>query len=96
MKFEWDSKKAKSNSEKHGIPFEIAITAFDDPFALIALDPKHSRHEVREWLIGESDRGVLTVVFTKRQPGPCYRIISARRASRRERKLYEIYRRIPL
>lgn len=89
MRFEWDATKATKNAKKHGIEFSIAITAFDDPFALITLDAKHSKSERREWLLGESDVGVLVVVFTIRQPGNVYRIISARKAKRKERKRYE-------
>ncbi|MDM7998407.1 MAG: BrnT family toxin [Acidobacteriota bacterium] len=52
MKFEWDEEKAHRNILKHGISFDQAITAFDDPFALIAPDEKHSSEgEIREWLI---------------------------------------------
>ncbi len=90
MKFEWDPSKATANLKKHKISFELAITVFDDPKALIAPDEKHSTQvEVREWIIGLSDNGVLVVVFTKRVRGRVYRIISARRANRRERSLYE-------
>ena len=90
MTFEWDSEKAEENHKKHGLSFEQAITAFDDPNALIALDPEHSSQtEVREWLIGKSDKGVVVVVFTVRQPGPVYRIISARNATKDERRRYE-------
>ena len=97
MSFEWDAAKAKFNAGKHGITFDIAITAFDDPYALIAPDEKHSTAaERREWLIGESDHGVLVVVFTNREGGRVCRIISARRASRRERRRFEEYKRIPL
>ena len=73
------------------------MTVFDDPFALIALDEKHStQDEIREWIIGLSDKGTLVVVFTKRQEGRIYRIISARKASRKERKTYDEYKRIPI
>jgi uncharacterized DUF497 family protein len=97
MEFEWDAGKARRNFHKHGIAFEEAITAFDDPYALIAPDHKHSTtEEIREWLIGESDDGVLVVVFTRRFGGEIYRIISARRASRRERSRYEELKRISL
>lgn len=90
MQFEWDEKKAIKNFEKHRIHFELALTVFDDPNALIAADVKHSmKEEIREWIIGESDRGVLVVVFTIRQPGNIYRIISARRANKYERRRYE-------
>ena len=89
MRFEWDATKAGKNAKKHGITFDEAVTAFDDPFALITLDAKHSKSEKREWLLGESDVGVLVVIFTIRQPGNIYRIISARKAKRKERIRYE-------
>lgn len=90
MRFEWDPAKDEANIKKHGVPFKTAITAFDDPWALVAPDPKHSTNEAREWLLGEADGGkVLVVIFTKRLQGQVCRIISARPASRRERKSYE-------
>ena len=97
MRFEWDDAKARFNAGKHGVTFDQAITAFDDTYGLIAPDEKHSTvGETREWLIGESDDGVLVVVFTKRERSRVWRIISSRRASRRERRRYEEYKRIPL
>lgn len=98
MKFTWDPKKAHINESKHGVSFEDAITVFDDPFALRAPDPKHSTvSETREWIIGEADlRHTLVVIFTERVQGDVYRIISARRANRHERRLYEDYKRIPI
>lgn len=97
MRFGWDARKAASNRSKHGISFSEAITAFDDPFALIEKDEAHSTaHEARELLIGEAEPGVLVVIFTVREAGAVYRIISARRANRRERRLYEEAKRIPL
>ena len=97
MQFQWDAGKSRRNVDKHGIAFDQAITAFDDPFALIAADDKHSSTgEMREWLIGESDDGVLVVVFTRRQAGQVYRIISARRANRRERRICEEFKRVSL
>jgi len=90
VRFAWDPRKARSNIAKHGIPFELAITVFDDPFALVAPDERHSTpDELREWIIGESDSGVLVVVFTSREHSQTRRIISARRANRRERHQYE-------
>lgn len=90
MRFDWDDRKAQANFAKHHVTFAEAITAFDDPYALRADDAKHSSQEQREWFIGESDRGVLVIIFTVRQPGNVYRIISARHANRKERKQYEI------
>ena len=75
----------------------MAITVFDDPYALIAPDKKHSNAiEKREWIIGKSDKGILVVVFVQRNQGQIYRIISARKANKKEKKLYEEYKTIPL
>lgn len=95
MRFDWDPKKARQNLLKHHISFELAITVFDDPFGRVLEDAKHSTsHEKREWIIGQSDTQILVVVFTIRYPGPVYRLISARKANRQERRLYEEYKRI--
>ena len=97
MRFEWNKAKASTNLDKHGVKFELAVTAFDDPFALVTDDSKHStKTERREWLMGESDEGVLVVVFTIRNNGKIRRIISARKAKRRERRRYEESKNIPL
>jgi uncharacterized DUF497 family protein len=97
MRFEWDPRKAASNLTKHGVSFLEACTVFDDPFALRALDERHSTSlETREWLIGQSDSKVLVVVFTVRYGWNAYRIISARKATRKERLTYENSKRIPL
>ena len=55
IRFEWDEKKAVANQKKHHVSFDLAITVFDDPSALIAPDEKHSKVENREWIIGLSD-----------------------------------------
>ena len=89
MRFEWDNGKAEQNSLKHGISFEMATFAFDDPYALIVDDKKHSADEHRQWLIGDSGEKVLVIVFTIRPPNGNVRIVSARRANRRERRMYE-------
>ena len=61
MRFDWDPLKNLSNQEKHGISFELAQTACDDPDAIVALDAAHSgNHELRWWLLGK----VLTVRYT--------------------------------
>jgi uncharacterized DUF497 family protein len=87
-RFEWDTEKAASNFAKHGVPFEEARTAFADPFASITDEPRHSVGELREVLMGLSDRGRLIVVmFTER--GEAVRIISARQATHNERRNYE-------
>lgn len=94
VQFDWDARKAALNAKKHRVTFDLAITVFDDPNALIAPDLKHSTTESREWIIGESDNGVLVVVFTRRMPGQIVRIISARLANRRERRLYEEFKKL--
>jgi len=97
MRFDWNAAKATTNRRKHGVSFEEAITAFDDPSALLAPDPTHSTpHEQRTWLIGEGDPGVLVVVFTIREEGEVVRLISARRANSRERKRYEESKGLPV
>ncbi len=90
MKFEWDPRKAGLNRAKHGVSFEDATTAFDDPGYLVKDDERHSRAgEIRKWLIGLTrfSGKLVTVIFTER--GGSYRLISARPASRKERMLYE-------
>lgn len=97
MRFDWDVRKAATNRRKHGVSFEEGITAFDDPYALLAADPAHSTaSEARTWLIGEGDVGVLVVVFTVREDGEVVRLISARRANRRERRRYEESKGLPV
>ncbi len=88
LAFEWDAKKAKQNLKKHGVSFEEASTVFGDPLARTIHDPLHSGEEDRFVSLGESRRGrLLAVAFTER--GEKIRIISARLATRRERKDYE-------
>jgi len=86
--FEWDFKKSKTNIEKHGVSFEEASTAFRDPLSLTIDDPLHSRDEERLVLIGMSyNNHLLVIVHTER--GDNIRIISARKATTKERKYYE-------
>ena len=88
LNFEWDAKKARSNAKKHGISFLEASTVFGDANSLTIPDPLHSADEQRLVTIGCSQqRKILVVVSTER--GTNLRIISARPASRRERKQYE-------
>ncbi len=88
MRFEWDDNKAKSNFLKHDIAFEEAVTIFADTYLLLTEDSQHSHKEEREWAIGESEDGsIIVVVFTMR--GDRIRIISARKATLRERRIYE-------
>ena len=88
LTFEWDPQKAKSNIEKHGVSFEEASTVFRDPLSLTINDPLHSTGEVRMVQIGISHKDrLLVVVHTER--GDNIRIISARKATKKERKIYE-------
>ena len=88
MEFEWDDDKAESNQHKHGVPFDEALTVFADLLALTGYDPVHSSDEDRYITMGQSAAGRLLVVsHTDRSDK--IRIISARSASRRERKDYE-------
>ncbi len=83
--FEWDPKKAASNQRKHGVSFDEAATAFADPYGIVVDDPRHSTEEVRLALLGHSEPGgLLAVMFTER--GDRIRLISARRATRREHR----------
>lgn len=86
--FEWDPKKADENTRKHRVTFEEAATVFGDPLALTFLDPDHSFEEQRYLTFGISNAGRLLVVsHTERRR--TLRIISARRAVRSERRIYE-------
>jgi len=88
MNFEWDPGKSASNREKHGVSFEEAATAFGDPLSSTILDPDSSDDETRFVLIGQSASGrVVVVVHTDR--GESTRLISARLATRGERRSYE-------
>ena len=90
MEFEWDPDKAARNIAKHGVSFHEAASVFGDPLALTYFDPDHSDDEDRFLTFGESNKGrVLVVSHTDREDR--VRIISARRATRRERKTYERY-----
>jgi uncharacterized DUF497 family protein len=86
--FEWDSAKAIVNLQKHGVSFDEASTVFKDDFAATALDPDHAHAEVRFLSFGVSSAGRLLVV-SHTDRGKAVRIISARVATRLERRYYE-------
>jgi uncharacterized DUF497 family protein len=87
MRFEWDPEKARRNLSKHGVSFEEAATAFADPLSITRFDPDHSDDEDRFPLLGATHSGYLVVVaHTDRDDS--IRIISARMASRSERRTY--------
>ena len=87
-RFEWDPEKAADNWRLHRVPFEEATEAFSDPLSLNMPDPDHSRGEERFVVLGLSRRGRLLVV-SYAERGFRTRLISARLASRTERRHYE-------
>jgi len=88
LRFLWDPRKAAANLRKHDVGFGEATTVFDDPLSVTIVDPDHSTDEQRFLLLGVSNRRrLLAVAHSER--GESIRIISARRASRRERRTYE-------
>jgi len=88
LDFEWDSEKAAANLQRRGIGFPEASTAFGDPLSITIADPDHSDEEQRYLLLGLTFSGRLVVV-SHTDRGAAVRIISARPATRRERRTYE-------
>ena len=88
LEFEWDPAKARVNLRKHAVSFEEAATVFGDPLSVTIGDPLHSTDEQRFIIVGRSRQGrIIVVVHVDR--GHRIRIISARLATRRERRKYE-------
>ena len=88
--FEWDSEKSEINKRKHGVTFEEAMSVFYDIYALIIPDPDHSFDEERFIIMGCSFRhNLLVVCHCYRDKDAVIRIISARKATSKERKWYE-------
>lgn len=86
MKFEWDARKAAGNLKKHGVDFTDAATVLYDDLALTI--PDERQPEERYVTVGTDARGrILVVVYVWR--GEAIRIVSARKATRRERRQYE-------
>ena len=86
--FEWDRRKESANLRKHGVGFVEATTVFDDPLSITIPDPDHAIGEERLVIIGmSSKRSLLIVVHTIR--GERIRMISARPATKHERRNYE-------
>jgi len=89
LKFEWDSKKDKSNTKKHGVSFEEAQTVFYDEYAIQFYDPEHSESEDRFLLLGTSFKSdTLVVCHCFREEETRVRIISARKADKDEEQVY--------
>lgn len=91
MLFEWDDEKARANIKKHGIDFETAARVFADENRLEIYDEEHSEDEDRYITIGMIDNVacVVMVVYTER--GEAVRLISARKATSQERRMYYDY-----
>ncbi|MEX1185819.1 MAG: BrnT family toxin [Gemmatimonadaceae bacterium] len=89
LRFEWDPQKAAANLRKHGVSFEEAETVFSDEHALLLDDPDHSIEEDNFILIGVSAKlRLLVVCHCYREGDEVIRIISARKATRTERRQY--------
>lgn len=86
--FEWDDKKAETNLRKHNISFEEASTVFGDDLSITIEDPLHSQNENRYILIGQSIHS-RTLVVIHLEKTDSIRIISARRATKKEKRFYE-------
>lgn len=88
LEFEWDEDKAVANLEKHGVSFAEATTVFGDALSLTIEDPEHSEGEERCIILGMSiGQRLLVVAHTERDD--IIRLISARPATRAERRNYE-------
>ncbi|MBE9047564.1 BrnT family toxin [Pleurocapsales cyanobacterium LEGE 10410] len=88
MIFEWERNKAAKNLSKHQVSFDEAKTVFADPLYIDFYDPDHSDSEERYLIVGRSDRDrILIVSYTERDD--LIRIISARKVTKAERKVYE-------
>ncbi len=88
MSFQWNPSKAVSNAQKHGVSFEEAVTVFGDTLAVTISDPDHSIGEFRFLTIGLSGSQRLLVVCHTERSGEV-RLISARLATRQEKRSYE-------
>ena len=90
--FEWDPAKAKANLKKHGVSFEHATSVFRDPRALSFFDREHSDDDERWVTLGRSDGDLFVIIHTIQEIAPDefdVRLISARRATRKEQRHYE-------
>ena len=89
IKFEWDPRKDSANQRKHGVSFEEAQSVFFDENAVQFYDEHHSEQEDRFIMLGLSIHSrILVVCHCERESGNVIRIISARKATRSERKYY--------
>lgn len=92
FEFQWDERKAESNEQKHGVPFVLASSIFSDPLILTVPDEAHSEAEERWFSIGRAiDGSTLSVAYVWAAGGPPaqIRLITARRATKREIRYYQ-------
>ncbi len=90
IKFEWNESKATSNVKKHGVTFEEARSVFYDDFAIQFFDHENSELEDRFLILGHSNQSrMLLICHCEKESGDLIRIISARKATAKERKLYK-------
>lgn len=90
--FDWDPRKDATNKRKHGVTFHEAKSVFTDDYARLIADPEHSDEEDRFIILGMSISSRLLVVCHCISNGDTIRIISARKADKRERQVYEGFR----
>lgn len=88
MRFEWDEVKEKKNIIKHGLSFKTAMRVFSDEYRLVIYDDDHSGEEDRYITIGSVNGTVLILMVVYTERGDAMRIISARKATSHERRLY--------
>lgn len=89
IKFTWDARKARENARKHSVSFEEASTVFFDEKAIEFYDPDHSEGENRFLMLGVGWRlRILVVCYCMRKNGSEIRIISARKATKKEKRAY--------
>jgi len=89
MRFEWDREKARTNLQKHAVSFAEAATVFRDTLSMTGADPDHSTLETRLITFGLSSSGRLLAVCHADVEDKAIRIISARLATKTERRIYE-------
>jgi hypothetical protein len=90
IKFEWGASKAASNKKKHGVTFEEAKSVFYDDFAIQFFDDENSEYEDRFLILGHSNQSrILLICHCEEETGNLIRIISARKATSKERRLYK-------
>ena len=91
IRFFWDEEKNLNNIKKHGLSFDIARFVFSDPDYILKYDIDNSNFEERFKVIGKLNSNVILVIFTESKAN-MIRLISARRATNKEKRMYEKFR----